>query len=171
MSLKTKKIRGSYLRYFRHLLKNPEITMQYIKSSDCYGLFYKGKITGGFCISNRPIDDMLSIAKIPKENRNNYGNEDPFKYAELAGCFLLHKKFKLQYQLRFILKLLFHRASYFVYTYTTDNNKLETITKHGCPLRLYSGNNVNVEIMSKFGLLKILSRVLKKYLYKKIYRS
>lgn len=171
MSLHIKKVRGSF-RYFKYLLKIPEISMQYIRSCSCFGLFHKKKIVAGFGISHRPIDEMFSIYQIPVEFRNNFGDEDPFKYAEITGYFLQSEKYKLQFVLYLSYKLLSHKASYFVYMYDNSNKAVEELVRHGSPLTLYSGTSITdksirVEIISKLGVLKILCILLCKELRKK----
>ena len=169
MSLRIKKLHGENLRKFRVLLKRPEITLEYLVSGSSYGFFSKGEMIAGFCLTHAPLDEMLSILWLPASIRKHFGREDPFKYAEITGYFLNSKKYRLQFKIQLLTKILFHKAAYFVYSYPTDNIKIEKQAKLGKPLRIYSGkpenivgengillpSSINVDIISKWGVVRI----------------
>lgn len=169
MSLRIKKLHGENLRKFRILLNRPEITLDYLVSGSSYGFFSRREMIAGFCLTHTPLDEMLSILWLPSSVRKRFSREDPFKYAEITGYFINSKKYRLRFKIQLLTKILFHKASYFVYSYPTNNIHIEKQARLGKPLRIYSGkpenivgengillpSSINVEIISKWGVFRI----------------
>lgn len=174
--LRVKKLHGSDLRQLRQLIKKPSLSLDYLVMSDCYGFFSGGEMFAGYCITHAPLDEMSAIGQIPQDQQRNMGAEDPFKYAELTGFFIKGKKHRLVIKLHMLAKIVFHKAKYFVYAYPTEQTKIETQAALGSPLRIYSGKpevgvggdgillpkSINVEIISKVGILRIVLSQAKK---------
>jgi hypothetical protein len=172
MSLRIKRLHGAYLRQFRTLIKKPDLALDYLLTGVCYGFFSKGEMVAGYCITHTPLDEMISIIQIPTQERKSIGSEDPFKYAELTGYFINSKKYRLAVKLHMLMRILFHKASYFVYAYPTEHTHIEKQAALGNPLRIYSGKPevviggdgillpkfINVEIISKGGIFKIAAK-------------
>ena len=189
MSLRIKKLHGAYLRQFKTLIKKPDLAFAYLLTGVCYGFFSRGEMVAGYCITHTPLDEMISIMQIPTKQRKSIGTEDPFKYAELTGYFINSKKYRLVVKLHMLMKIFLHKAAYFVYAYPTDQTNIEKQAALGKPLRIYSGKpdlviggdgillpkSINVEIISKGGILKIALkqafRKAKRWVYRLCNRS
>jgi hypothetical protein len=171
MSLRIKRLHGVDLKRFRTSIKKPDLPMDYLISGVCYGFFSMGEMVAGYGLTHNPLEELSSILQIPEADRKKLGNEDPFKFAELTGFFLKSKKYRIVIKLHLLMKLMFHKASYFVYAYPTDQKHIERQAALGNPLRIYTGkpelaiggdgillpSSINVEIISKWGILKIAS--------------
>ena len=165
MSFYIRKLRGTFeLLRFRTQIGRQDIPMKYFNMATCYGFFKAGNPIAGYCLVHAPLDEMNSIQQIPESLRKHIGNEDPFNYVEFTGYFLNTKKYAFKVKLHLVTRLLFHKASYIVYSYPTEQTKTEEFYLTGNPLRLYSGKSevhsglpipINVEILSKWGLGKI----------------
>jgi hypothetical protein len=164
-SLYVKKLRGCELRQFKLFLDKPALPLEYLYISTCYGIFDNDELVAGYALAHVPLARMFAISQIPKNKREHFGNEDPFKYVEFAGYFVKDKKYVFRLLYHLAMQLLFHKASCTVYSYPTYDLQMERICRVGSPLRIYSdkpeGNSlvlpesVNVEILSKWGVFKI----------------
>lgn len=151
------------------------IPSSYFLSADCYGIKHKGKYVGGFIIHQDILFRLRAFNEIPKDNLEKINIE---KYihttADLTGYFITSKKHGFALTCCFVLSVMTHRAKHFIYSYDTDNKRLERYYGNGKPVRLYSGipaliegysspqPPVNVEILTKFGIFRIfLNRTLK----------
>ena len=153
------------LMQFGCLLNKPEIPISYFQQGKCYGFFVDYVMVAGYCIVHEPLDDMLLIQQIPKKERGHLSHEDPFKYAEFTGYFLKDKRIASKFYRHIARKLLFHKASFFVYSYPASNSDVESFYRMGNPLRLYSGKYISVELISYIGIIKIcLHKIFGKYL-------
>ena len=184
MSLRVKKLHGLDLRRFKTLIKKPDIDLDYLSTGVCYGFFSGGEMVAGYCIVHAPLDEMISILQIPINQRKSIGTEDPFKYAELTGYFINSKKYRLVVKLHMLMKILLHKASYFVYAYPTEQTNIEKQAALGNPLRIYSGKpdvviggdgillpkSINVEIIAKGGISKIVLKQTMKKAKRWVYR-
>ena len=169
MSLRIKKLHGAYLKQFKTLIKKPDLALEYLLTGVCYGFFSQGEMVAGYCITHTPLDEMISIIQIPAKQRKSIGTEDPFKYAELTGYFINSKNYRVVVKLHMLMIILFHKASFFVYAYPTEQTNIEKQAALGNPLRIYAGKpdvvvggdgillpkSINVEIISKGGISKI----------------
>jgi len=173
MSFRIRKIKGvAELLRFRALIGRQDLPMRYLHKSRCFGFFKNRNPIAGYCLSYRPIEQMSVIQQIPSHLRKNLINEDPFKYVEFTGYFLNTKKYAFWFKLHLVIRLLSHKASYVVYSYLAEHAKLDAFYRTGNPLRLYSGIpesssshlpvTVNVEILSKWGVMKIVFNQIKK---------
>jgi hypothetical protein len=134
--------------------------LDYIRKGKCFGLFLNDDLLAGYCLVHEPLYQMYTIRQIP-ESEHQFDDEDPFNYVEVVGYFSFTKEYAAKMKRHFILQLLLHKASYIVYTYPTSDTESEACFRLGNPLRLYSGKlkkgdaSVNVEVVTKLGILKI----------------
>ena len=184
MSLRIKKLHGAYLKQFKTLIKKPDLALEYLLTGVCYGFFSQGEMVAGYCITHTPLDEMISIIQIPAKQRKSIGTEDPFKYAELTGYFINSKKYRLVVKLHMLMIILFHKASFFVYAYPTEQTNIEKQAALGNPLRIYAGKpdvvvggdgillpkSINVEIIAKGGISKIVLKQTMKKAKRWVYR-
>lgn len=166
MSVRIQKLRRcEELMQFSCLIGRPDIPVSYFQSGECYGFFVDYVMVAGYCIVHESLADMYLIQQIPKKHRQHLIHEDPFKYAEITGWFLKDPDISGKFYRHLAKKLLFHKASFFVYSYLADNIDAEQCYRAGNPLRLYSGrpegksillsSDINVELISYIGILKI----------------
>jgi len=152
------------LMHFGCLIRKPEIPASYFRQGECYGFYVNYEMVAGYCILRIPLDDMKIIQQIPAKEVGHLYHEDPFKYAEVTGHFIKDNRITSRFYRHMAIKLLFHKASFFVYSYPSSNMYAEAFYRTGNPLRLYSGDN-NVEIISRIGIIKIcLHKLFGKYL-------
>jgi hypothetical protein len=144
---------------FKKLIGRTDLPSAYFLSGVCYGFFSGSSLLAGYCLVQAPLDEMFSITQIP--SRKQFGDEDPFNFVEFVGCFINTKKYAFRFKCHLVMTLLFHKAAYFVYSYPSDDTYKEAFYRRGSPLRLYSGipkdgtDPINVEILSRLGIIKI----------------
>jgi len=170
-----RKLRGTAdMLRFRTRIGRQDLPLAYFRTGLCYGFFVERNLIAGYCLVHAPLNEMQSIQQIPKTASKQFGDEDPFNYREFVGYFLNTKKHAFKFKLHLLKTLLFHKAAYVVYAYSTDQTEVEQFCLKGNPLRLYSGLPtggkfpVNVEIMTKRGILKICSILVIKAFVKRV---
>jgi hypothetical protein len=151
--MSARKIHGAWLKQFKSLLVTPHVTLAYLKTGDAFGFFSERGLDAGYCLVHAPLDTMPSILQIPFGERGRYGNEDPFKYAEILGFV---QKSRTGFWLHLASRMLVHRASCFVYSYPASDLRLADLASPGRPLRLYEGSGIRVEVMTRAGLARLL---------------
>lgn len=174
ISFRMRKLRGTAeLLRFRNLIHRQDLPMKYLHMGTCYGFFKDNNLIAGYCLVHAPLDILSVVTQIPKHLRNNLRNEDPFNYVEFTGYFLNTKKYARIAKLHLFINLIFNKAANIVYSYPTEQTKTEEFFRTGNPLRLYCGVPesiylpINVEIISKWGICKIVLY----HLYKSLLRS
>jgi len=122
-----------------------------------------GKIYGGFALiykNHRVIEELpFSISGWMHSN----------EYAELTGYFLNTKKGSFKLTLKLLVEVLKCKRNQFIYAYPSNQTKLEKYYSYGKPKRIYAGipkkleghpidkelESQNVEILTKYGILRI----------------
>ena len=161
--MKIRKIHKSAEIWFLQFLDKKDLSLDYLQKGRCFGLFAEDDLLGGYCLVYEPLYQMYTIQQIPKADRQ-FDDEDPFNYIEVVGLFSFSDKYTNKILRHLALRILLHKASYVVYSYLASDTKTEEYCRVGNPLRLYSGAvknknaPVNVEIMTKLGILKIWLR-------------
>jgi hypothetical protein len=146
---------------FLSFLGKKDLTLGYIQNGNSFGLFEEDELLGGYCLVHEPLYQMFTIRQIP-EFKHQFDDVDPFNYVEVVGYFTCNdEKYAAKLRRHFVTRLLLHKASYIVYSYPSSDTRTEDYYRVGNPLRIYSGNvknggaPVNVEVMTKLGILKI----------------
>jgi hypothetical protein len=144
------------------------IPTSYFLGADCYGVKHGDEFVGGFVIKKDHLFNLRSFQEIPLTivsslPYNKYRN----KTADLTGYFLKDKRYGLKLTWFFVKTIVFYKSTYFVYSYDVSNTRLGKYYASGDPTLLYSGipaliegyteeqAPVNVEILSKWGIVKI----------------
>jgi hypothetical protein len=156
------------------------IPTSYFLSADCYGVKQDedGEFVGGFVLKKGHLFDLRSFHEIPLTvvpslPYTKYMNTT----ADLTGYFLRDKRYGLKLTWFFVKTIVFYNSKYFIYSYDVSNTGLGKYYASGDPTLLYSGipaliegyteeqAPVNVEILSKWGIVKIfLHRTRKMFL-------
>lgn len=129
------------------------------------------KLLGGFCLVSGNLNDGFANLRTVKQARLFfYGKSSLDNLTEITGYFIADKKCGLKLTMRLVLEVLRNPSNSFIYSYAASNKKLESYYKTGNPKRMFSGyiyypndyNIENVEILSKWGIIKIfLNRTMK----------
>jgi len=144
------------------------IPVSYFLNADCYGVKHDGEFVGGFVIKKDLLLNLRSFQEIPLTlvpslPYNKYRN----KTADLTGYFLMDKRYGLKLTWLFVKTIVFYSSKYFIYSYDVSNLRLGRYYAAGDPTLLHSGipaliegyteeqPPVNVEILSKWGIVKI----------------
>jgi hypothetical protein len=159
--MRIRKIHKSAESWFLSLLGKKDLSLDYIQKGNNFGLFEDDELLGGYCLVHEPLYQMYIIQQIPK-CEHQFDDEDPFNYVEVVCYFTCNdEKYAARLRRHFVTRLLLHKASYIVYSYPSSDTRIEEYCQVGNPLRLYSGevknggDPVNVEVMTKLGILKI----------------
>lgn len=174
MELKEKEqLHGTFCR-----ITGYKIPKDYFLSADCYGLKKKGKYVAGFILKRDALPTLRSFQEIPIDARTFVDDKYFTKTADMTGYFIADKRYGLRFTVYLVLVVLFYRTRYFIYSYDLTNIGLGKYYSHGNPTLLYSGPpallpgyteqqpDVNVEILTKWGILKIFGQRTRKMLLK-----
>lgn len=157
------------------------IPMGYFLTASCYGLKIKGEYVGGFILKRGILRQLRAYQEMPERWKAQYESK---KYdferntVDMTGYFLTDKKYGLKFTWFLVKTIFLYPTKYFVYSYDSDNEKLKNYYSYGKPRLLYVGYPdliegyekqqppVNVEILSKWGILKIFLARTKKVIFK-----
>ena len=154
------------------------IPPHYLLGEDVWGLFDKGDLVGGFAIVSsdsylRTVDQMADYLPAFKKYHYKMG------VAEVTCYFSAEKKHSWRVRTKLMFRMLKSKAKYFIYSYSTDNEKLKEYYSRGNPRLVYSGRMdygngtielENVEMVTKWGVVRGSLKTTLLQLKKKFYR-
>jgi hypothetical protein len=147
------------------------VPWQYYASGKIYAFMHGKTIKGGLVlipgywnlrsILQMPVETQVTFYALNPEIANNL--------CDNTGYFILNLplKYSVLFAIRLFFVVLFYPKKYHVYTYPVSDKALEKYYARGNPIRIYSGKpqhlpghhasmeSENVEIISRWGLLKI----------------
>jgi len=148
------------------------IPFSYFLSADCYGLHDKDGVSfvAGFVLKRGPLEDLRVWQEIPEGDEKERARQLLSRkvVADTTGYFVQNEN-GFMFTLYFAFTVLLYPASYFMYSYDRDNMRLKKYYGRGFPHLLYSGvpalisgyterqPPVNVEILTKYGVLRIFA--------------
>lgn len=144
-----------------------EVPYEYFNEGDCFGILFKGRLVGGFCLVNAPPLHLRSLIQIPDIVFNWYLYDSHiYDVCEFTGYFIEDKRFGLLFTMYLVWVILTYNAKQFVYSYPVSQKGLEQYYRKGKPIRLYTGfpatlegvpgvEKEHVELLTKWGIVKI----------------
>lgn len=154
------------------------VPRHYFLGADCYGIRnLEGAFVGGFVLRKGHISTLRSYQEIPNLSRPYISiNSRAKEYTDITGYFLTDKRYGLRLTWCFVKTVLLYPSSSFIYSYSCADTRLGRYYSYGHPKLIYSGlpalvegyteqqPEVNVEMLSKWGIVKIFINRCKKYL-------
>ena len=171
-----------FTEIFNNLLGYSSVPFEYFMGGNCYVMLVNGEITAGFCLVDG-FFELRSIKQIPTPTKILIDFTYVNNLCDFTGYFMLNKKYSFLFTLYLTVACLFYKKSNFIYSYQISEVGLGKYYAAGCPKLVYSGlpekleghhdhmEPENVEILTKFGILRIfLSRTVK-FLAKKLIKG
>lgn len=146
------------------------IPVCYFLTAPCYGLKINEEYVGGFILKHGRLRQLRAYQEMPELWQAQYESEKydfEMNTVDMTGYFLTDKKYGVKFTWFLVKTIFFCTKKYFIYSYDLDKDKLKKYYSYGKPRLLYSGYPVlidgygeqqppvNVEILSKWGILKI----------------
>ncbi len=171
-----------FQRTFNKILGYSSIPYSYFKSGDCHAMFDGKRMVAGFCLV-RGFSNLRAIQQLPKEKVDWLAREHGHmvgSMADFTGYFITDKKYGLKFTIYLVKTCLFHPCRYFVYSYLVTETGLEKYYGSGKPLRVHTGkpehlsghhesmDEEHVEILSKWGIVRIFLYRTKRWIKSKI---
>ena len=172
-----------FQKAFNTVLGYSTVPLEYFMSGECYGMFIDGKLVAGFCLVPGFLN-LRAVMQLPEAEIVNLAYSPMSDHlADFTGYFLLKDTSWLN-AFRFTVYLVKTcvRSPYkhFIYSYQVNEVKLGRYYAAGDPKRIYTGipehldghgENMepeHVEILTKWGIVKIFLRRTYKVLKKMV---
>ena len=171
-----------FQKTFNDILGYSTIPYVYFKSGECHAMFDGDKMVAGFCLV-KGFYNLRAIKQLPLEKMNWLRQKYPrmlTRMADFTGYFITDKKYGIPFTLYLVKTCLLHSCWYFIYSYLVTEYGLERYYGSGNPLRIHTGKpehldghhenmeEEHVEILSKWGIVKIFWYRTKRMFTKKI---
>lgn len=157
-----------------------DIPHTYFLEGNCYGLYVKGELVGGYCVVSSPLYNLRSVRQVPQAQLDMVPEFLKENLAEFTGYFLENKLYAFFLTIHLVWFILTCKDNKFIYSYPSSQTRLKEYYAKGNPVRIYVGSPKklmghnddmepeSVEILSRYGIVKIFLHRTWKYLKKAI---
>lgn len=176
-----------FTKIFNKSIGYSNVPWQYHASGKCYALIDNKEIKAGFCLIPGYFN-LRAVLQMPENKiKEFYDNNTRVAHSmcDLTGYFINNLSFRqgLIFTLFLVFRCFFYCKKYFIYTYPISDVALKNYYGKGNPNRIHSGkpeyllghsndmDEENIEILNKYGIVKIFYYRTKRILKLKLRKS